>query len=111
MEGVDGDTRSRSGQEAGRVAEGMAKPRDRDGQIFGCPGGARQVLLLTYADAKREGTPFHTPTLHQPCSHPFLGRWGQPRCQVAGQGTTRPIWDLPAFSAPAPGPPTCHPWK
>lgn len=66
-----------------------------------------------HGEAKRESRApsSHTPTLYQTCSHPFLERWIQPRCQVADQALlclsgrefpTCSIWDLLAFSSPLP---------
>ena len=48
----------RQGGRQGRRGNGQA--RDRDGQIFGCSRGARQVLLPTYAEMTRERAPLST---------------------------------------------------
>lgn len=91
MERVDGETQvSRdTGRQAGSPREWpSSRQRRSDIRVLQrCQTGPTAHVCR---DAKREGTPFHTPTLHQPCSHPFLGRWGQPRCQVAGQAPPAP---------------------
>lgn len=91
MEGVDGETQvSRdTGRQAGSPRE-WPSSRQRWSDIRMLQRCQTGPTAHVCRDAKREGTPFHTPTLHQPCSHPFLGRWGQPRCQVAGQAPPAP---------------------
>lgn len=85
MDGVDGET----GRQAGTPREWpSSRQRWSDIRVLQrCQTGPTAHVCR---DDKREGTPFHAPTLHQPCSHPFLGRWGQPRCQVAGQAPPAP---------------------
>lgn len=57
---------------------------------------------------ERQEDPLDTPILYQTCSHLFLGRWGQPRCQVAGQALPAPSGIRLRAPRPAPRPPTCR---
>lgn len=78
----------RQGGRQGRRGNGQA--RDRDVRYSGAPEVPDRSYCPRMQRCQERGHPFHAPTLHQPCSHPFLGRWGQPRCQVAGQAPPAP---------------------